>query len=93
MSSLASFGAAGAVAAILLAAGLYTFKKLFDRVLDKNDKAVDVALQKLDGINTTLVQLREDVVRELADLRHDLAMFVPGRVAESAERDQASKRR
>lgn len=72
--SFAGYGVVGAVALVFLSLVLYTFKRLLDRTLDKGDQAMTSALTKLDKIDGNVVTLREELISELRELRHELMM-------------------
>lgn len=101
ISALSGYGAAGAVAAVLLLAMLYFSKRLFDR----GDKVVDTMGAKVDGLGTKLdavaaasAQMRDAVVDELREVRHAVESLRDdfgrnGRVGDPIEREASSVRR
>jgi hypothetical protein len=91
LNTIAGYGVAGALAAILLLVGLYAFKRLLDRVLDANDQAVKAALAKMDKLDASISSFREDVISELRELKVDFMSTSRDLVAASGRVEQVVK--
>lgn len=61
VGGLAAYGPIGIMLGICMLAGLYAFKRMFDRILTGSDHTQNVALQKLDVIITEMQALRREV--------------------------------
>src|SRR5574342_834686 len=70
LTGLTEYGPVGIMLALSMLALGYAFKRLFDRALDEA-KATG---PKLDAIVKGLDQIREEMVSEMREIRHELSL-------------------